>query len=84
MIEESLPDVVAAWIDWLVNESGWTVSERERPGSFLRNLTLAAIAGGGLMALAMIAGLRVAPAPAQVAAVATGGPIPAPAAQYDS
>jgi ATP-dependent exoDNAse (exonuclease V) beta subunit len=31
-IEESLPDVIAAWIDWLVNESGWTVSERERPG----------------------------------------------------
>src|SRR5204863_4365086 len=21
-----------AWIDWLVNESGWTVTERERPG----------------------------------------------------
>jgi ATP-dependent exoDNAse (exonuclease V) beta subunit len=31
-IEESLPDVVAAWIDWLVRESGWTVTERERPG----------------------------------------------------
>ena len=30
-IDESLPDVVGAWIDWLVNESGWMVSERERP-----------------------------------------------------
>jgi ATP-dependent helicase/nuclease subunit A len=31
-IDESLPDVIAAWIDWLVRESGWTVTERERPG----------------------------------------------------
>src|SRR5437588_10985438 len=31
-IESSLPDVAAAWIDWLVRESGWTVTERERPG----------------------------------------------------
>jgi ATP-dependent exoDNAse (exonuclease V) beta subunit len=31
-IEDSQPDVTAAWIDWLVNESGWTVTERERPG----------------------------------------------------
>ena len=31
-IEESLPDVTAAWIKWLVKESGWTVTERERPG----------------------------------------------------
>jgi len=31
-IDESLPDVIAAWIDWLVRESGWTVAERERPG----------------------------------------------------
>jgi len=30
-IEDSLPDVVAAWIQWLVRESGWTVTERERP-----------------------------------------------------
>jgi len=30
-IDESLPDVIAAWIDWLVRESGWTVAERERP-----------------------------------------------------
>ena len=31
-IDESLPDVIAAWIDWLVRESGWTITERERPG----------------------------------------------------
>jgi ATP-dependent exoDNAse (exonuclease V) beta subunit len=31
-IEESLPDAVAAFVDWLVRKSGWTVSERERPG----------------------------------------------------
>ncbi|MEW6270465.1 MAG: UvrD-helicase domain-containing protein, partial [Thermodesulfobacteriota bacterium] len=30
-IEESLPDAVAAFVDWLVRESGWTVTERERP-----------------------------------------------------
>ncbi|MGE5178200.1 MAG: UvrD-helicase domain-containing protein [Bacteroidota bacterium] len=30
-IDESLPDVVAAWIQWLVEESGWTVTEREKP-----------------------------------------------------
>lgn len=27
-IEESLPDAVGAYIDWLVNVSGWTVTER--------------------------------------------------------
>jgi len=27
-IEASLPDVVGAWVNWLVNESGWTVTER--------------------------------------------------------
>jgi len=31
-IEESLPDVTAAWVDWVVRKSGWTVTERERPG----------------------------------------------------
>jgi len=31
-IEESLPEAVAAFIDWLLNSSGWTVTERERPG----------------------------------------------------
>ncbi len=30
-INESLPEDVAAFVDWLVNESGWTVTERERP-----------------------------------------------------
>jgi len=27
-IEASLPDAVGAWVDWLVHESGWTVTER--------------------------------------------------------
>ncbi|MGE0520271.1 MAG: UvrD-helicase domain-containing protein [Candidatus Binatia bacterium] len=31
-IERSLPDAVAAFVDWLVHQSGWTVTERERPG----------------------------------------------------
>ncbi|MFT3699021.1 MAG: UvrD-helicase domain-containing protein [Kofleriaceae bacterium] len=30
-IEESYPDAVAAFIDWLVTKSGWTVSERGGP-----------------------------------------------------
>ncbi|MFY9573342.1 MAG: UvrD-helicase domain-containing protein [Blastocatellia bacterium] len=30
-IDESLPDGVAAFVDWLVTESGWTVTEREHP-----------------------------------------------------
>jgi ATP-dependent exoDNAse (exonuclease V) beta subunit len=30
-IEESLPDAVGAFVDWLVRESGWTVTEREQP-----------------------------------------------------
>ncbi|HKE57505.1 MAG TPA: UvrD-helicase domain-containing protein, partial [Pyrinomonadaceae bacterium] len=30
-IDESQPEDVAGFIDWLVNESGWTVTERERP-----------------------------------------------------
>ena len=30
-IEESSPEDVAGFIDWLINESGWTVTERERP-----------------------------------------------------
>ena len=29
-IEESYPDAVAAFVDWLVTKSGWKVSERER------------------------------------------------------
>ena len=27
-----LPDAVAAFVRWLVEESGWRVTERERPG----------------------------------------------------
>ncbi|HXD89481.1 MAG TPA: UvrD-helicase domain-containing protein, partial [Candidatus Binataceae bacterium] len=30
-IDESLPDAVAAYIDWLIRESGWTVTERDAP-----------------------------------------------------
>lgn len=30
-IDESLPKDVAAFVDWMVNDSGWTVTERERP-----------------------------------------------------
>jgi ATP-dependent exoDNAse (exonuclease V) beta subunit len=31
-IERSLPDAVGAFVHWLVTESDWTVTERERPG----------------------------------------------------
>jgi ATP-dependent exoDNAse (exonuclease V) beta subunit len=31
-IEDSLPEAVAAFVHWLVEKSGWTVTERERPG----------------------------------------------------
>jgi ATP-dependent exoDNAse (exonuclease V) beta subunit len=31
-IERCLPDAVGAYIDWLVNKSGWTVTERHAPG----------------------------------------------------
>ena len=31
-IEESLPDAVGAFVHWLLTESGWTVTERVRPG----------------------------------------------------
>jgi ATP-dependent helicase/nuclease subunit A len=30
-IDESLPGAVGAFIDWLINESGWTVEEERRP-----------------------------------------------------
>lgn len=30
-IDESLPDALAAYVDWLVHVSGWTVTERENP-----------------------------------------------------
>jgi ATP-dependent exoDNAse (exonuclease V) beta subunit len=31
-IDGSLPDAVGAFVHWLIAESGWRVSERERPG----------------------------------------------------
>ena len=30
-IDESLPDATAAYVDWLIHQSGWTVTEREAP-----------------------------------------------------
>ncbi len=30
-IEQSLPDAVGAFVHWLIEKSGWTVTERERP-----------------------------------------------------
>jgi ATP-dependent helicase/nuclease subunit A len=30
-IEQSLPDAVAAYVKWLVTDSGWTVTERDHP-----------------------------------------------------
>ena len=30
-IDESLPDATAAYVHWLIRESGWTVTEREAP-----------------------------------------------------
>ena len=29
-VEESYPEAVAAWVDWLLRQSGWKVSERDR------------------------------------------------------
>jgi ATP-dependent exoDNAse (exonuclease V) beta subunit len=34
-IEKSLPDAVGAFVDWVVNESGWKVSERTGSGGSL-------------------------------------------------
>ena len=34
-VDESLPDAVGAFVDWLLKESGWKVTERERPGEAL-------------------------------------------------
>jgi ATP-dependent exoDNAse (exonuclease V) beta subunit len=31
-IAKSLPDAVGAFVDWLVKSSGWTVTDRDRPG----------------------------------------------------
>ena len=30
-IEKSLPDAIGAFVDWLVNESNWTITEAEQP-----------------------------------------------------
>jgi ATP-dependent helicase/nuclease subunit A len=30
-VEESLPDAVGAFVDWLIRKSGWAVTERDRP-----------------------------------------------------
>lgn len=32
-VEKSLPDSVAAWVAWLVRESGWTIPDKQNPGS---------------------------------------------------
>jgi ATP-dependent exoDNAse (exonuclease V) beta subunit len=32
-IEQSLPDAMGAYVDWLVRESGWKVTERRSPGT---------------------------------------------------
>ena len=32
-IEQSLPDAVGAYVDWLVRQSGWKVTERRSPGT---------------------------------------------------
>jgi len=34
-VEDSLPDAVGAFVEWLLKESGWKVTERERPGEAL-------------------------------------------------
>ena len=34
-VDASQPDAVAAFVHWLLRESGWTVTERERPGEML-------------------------------------------------
>jgi ATP-dependent exoDNAse (exonuclease V) beta subunit len=31
-VDESLPEAVGAFVAWLLTESGWSVTERERPG----------------------------------------------------
>jgi ATP-dependent exoDNAse (exonuclease V) beta subunit len=32
-IETCLPDAIGAYVDWLVRESGWTITERRHPGT---------------------------------------------------
>ena len=35
-IEKSLPSAIGAYVDWLVNHSGWTVTERRQPDRRIR------------------------------------------------
>jgi ATP-dependent exoDNAse (exonuclease V) beta subunit len=35
-IDRSLPDAIAAYVEWLVKRSGWTVTERRRPTARVR------------------------------------------------
>jgi ATP-dependent exoDNAse (exonuclease V) beta subunit len=35
-IEDSLPDAIAAFLQWILRDSGWTVTERERPRDRVR------------------------------------------------
>ena len=35
-IEKSLPDAIGAFVDWLLNESNWTVTEADRPTERIR------------------------------------------------
>ncbi|MGH9760232.1 MAG: UvrD-helicase domain-containing protein, partial [Blastocatellia bacterium] len=35
-IEESLPEAIGAFVDWMINSSDWTVTERERPHERVR------------------------------------------------
>jgi ATP-dependent helicase/nuclease subunit A len=34
-IDDSLPDAVGAFVDWLIHKSGWTVTERDRPNELV-------------------------------------------------
>src|SRR2546428_8364393 len=34
-VDESLPDAVGAFVEWLLKASGWKVTERDRPGEAL-------------------------------------------------
>lgn len=35
VIDESFPHAVAAFVDWLIHESGWSVTDRDRPGELV-------------------------------------------------
>jgi ATP-dependent helicase/nuclease subunit A len=44
-VEESLPDAVGAYVDWLINKSGWKVSERPESRSVAQGFSPAIAAG---------------------------------------